>query len=175
MSVITATATADAAEAGWYDDPADEARERYWNGLVWTSHTRLSMAAGWGGSTRLAFLRQEENEWALRGGGIALLGAVLAVLSLVGFELVSPASLEGLAFYVTPPLVFTLAATPVLGTLAAAFSAVGLLRARRLGAGWTAAAGFLGGLALMSSPLAVITFGATVTDLSQLLPAIPLP
>ena len=41
---------APAVPAGWYPDPSDPTRERYWEGLQWTQHTRAPEApAAWGG------------------------------------------------------------------------------------------------------------------------------
>lgn len=44
------SATPPAVPAGWYPDPSDPTRERYWEGLQWTQHTRAPEApAAWNG------------------------------------------------------------------------------------------------------------------------------
>lgn len=80
---MTTQATTRVVPAGWYQDPADDAKVRWWNGLTWTEHVELKpagAAAGVAGALALetgaasaeqreAEARQLEHQYGLSSDG----------------------------------------------------------------------------------------------------------
>lgn len=67
---------------GWYDDPAGAGVQRWWDGELWTEHTRLG---AW--SDRSVTLRNGHATAGLVLGIVAMVVNTLAVVSVVGLVL----------------------------------------------------------------------------------------
>ncbi len=82
-------------EAGWYPDPNDSLRQRYWNGADWTEQTRENLNGAQDWSNRLGGMVIPENAVGGSNGTLAAhpttpnrtwVGVVIALLALFVFS-----------------------------------------------------------------------------------------
>lgn len=158
---MTATTTG-VAEAGWYDDPADTTRERYWNGIVWTTHTRLARLTGLALGTPL--VAQEDNDAAVTSRALSVLGAICAIVALVAVAIVVPHQADGVLRYLGWPIGFVGLMAPIVSIAAVVVGIVGLSRSRSCGGLSVAVTGIA---------LGAVQIGAGVFALGTAHPGIP--
>ena len=77
-------------EAGWYDDPAQPGRQRYWDGSGWTTETRSGLSDMPPPRGPMAGSQPGAPQ---RTVGFAIASFVLGVLSLVFFAFILPSIL----------------------------------------------------------------------------------
>jgi hypothetical protein len=59
---VTTEQTTRVVPAGWYQDPADDAKVRWWNGITWTEHVESKPASGAAAAGALAIESSTESE-----------------------------------------------------------------------------------------------------------------